>query len=449
MTIVIVAIIAIAGLYVLRTIGGPVNAVMALAMVTMCFLPKVLYGSTLADLTRSGIAGSEPRLMTYTVAIAVIVLMGVVAGKFSRSNLLLLPFVAFLIICFVFIWTPTGEVQAGMVHFLTAAAAWAAGSYAASCVDQDGKTGRTFMYWILGTVVVQLGISLLQFAGLPLFPTNAATAELVGSRINGSFGHPTTLGKILLLFVMVSLPFTRSKMRQTRVAAWAVILGSMPMFVMSGGRANFFSAVVIILIWTLLLPRGKALGSKLAIPIVIGIAAFASAGVWVARFEEDPEGSTRQHFNDVATALIPANPLAGTGPNTYITTAGPTDLLTAQGWPVHNSVLLAAVEIGVGGALLLFGPLVLAFFTAWRRRSEDNHQGDFARAYVASTPGIALVALTGWGMMSDTLPVWLFFVAFCIEKQRAKSTSPVFSTGKLKAAEIPNLTRIRTKRESS
>ncbi len=167
------------------------------SMVTMCFLPKVLYGSTLADLTRSGIAGSEPRLMTYTVAIAVIVLMGVVAGKFSRSNLLLLPFVAFLIICFVFIWTPTGEVQAGMVHFLTAAAAWAAGSYAASCVDQDGKTGRTFMYWILGTVVVQLGISLLQFAGLPLFPTNAATAELVGSRINGSFGHPTTLGEDL------------------------------------------------------------------------------------------------------------------------------------------------------------------------------------------------------------------------------------------------------------
>ncbi len=194
------------------------------------------------------------------------------------------------------------------------------------------------------------------------------------------------------------------------------------------------------------------MGSKLAIPIVIGIAAFASAGgVWVARFEEDPEGSTRQHFNDVATALIPANPLAGTGPNTYITTAGPTDLLTAQGWPVHNSVLLAAVEIGVGGALLLFGPpLFSPSSLPGVVVVRTTTKGDFARAYVASTPGIALVALTGWGgMMSDTLPVWLFFVAFCIEKQRAKSTSPVFSTGKLKAAEIPNLTRIRTKRESS
>lgn len=417
MTIALVLIITIAGLCILRAVGGQVNTVMALAMTTMCFLPKVLYGSTLADLTRSGISGSQPRVMTYTVAIVIIVFLGLAAGRFSRANLLFLPFGFFLFINYAFVWTPTGEVQAGLIHFLTAVAAWAAGTYTSSCVDRDDKTGRTFIYWILAIVILQLGISMLQFAGIQLFPTNAVTAELVGSRINGSFGHPTTLGKVLLLFVMVSLPFTRSTLRQTRVAAWAAIIGSMPMFVMSGGRANFFSAIGMILIWTLLLPRGRALGSKIAIPVIIGIVGAASAGVWAARFEEDPEGSTRQHFNDVALALIPSNPLNGTGPNTYITTAGPTDLLTAQGWPVHNSVLLAAVEIGIGGAALLFGPLLVAFFLSWRRRSEDSTRGDFARAYVASTPGVALVALTGWGMMSDTLPLWLFLVGFCLQQQ--------------------------------
>ncbi|WP_284983040.1 O-antigen ligase family protein [Arthrobacter sp. efr-133-TYG-118] len=423
MTVAII-VVAVAGLYILRTVAGPVNTIMALAMTTMCFLPKVLYGGTEADLTRSGIAGSEPRILTYTVAIAIIAILGVLAGRWLRVNLLLLPFVAFLVICYGFVWTQTGEVQAGMVHFLTAAAAWAAGAYAATCVDKDAKTGRTFVYWILGTVLLQLGISFLQFAGVPLFPTNAVTSELVGSRINGSFGHPTTLGKVLLLFMMVCLPFTRSAIRQTRLAAWAAILATFPMFIMSGGRANFFSAVVMILIWTLLLPRGRALGSKLAIPLVVGIAGFASAGVWVARFEEDPTGDTRQHFNDVAMALIPGNPVAGTGPNTYITTAGPTDALTAQGWPVHNSALLAAVEIGIVGAALLFLPLVIAFIVAWRQRREDSSVGDFARAYVASTPGIALVALTGWGMMSDTLPLWLFLAAFCFQQQLSSQLTP-------------------------
>ncbi|MDP9982280.1 O-antigen ligase [Pseudarthrobacter oxydans] len=355
--------------------------------------------------------------MTYTAGIAIILVFAVFAGRLSGANRLILPFVIFLSFCYAFVWLQTDEVQAGMVHFLTAAAAWVAGAYAASCVGRDGKSGKQFLYWVLATVLVQLVISVLQFAGLPLFPTNAATSELVGSRVNGSFSHPTALGKVLLLFLMVCLPFTRSIDRPARVAAWAVVAMSFPMLVLSGGRANFFSAVVMILLWTLLLPRGRAVASKVAIPLAMATIAFASAGVWAARFEEDPEGSTRQHFNEVAMALIPANPVAGTGPNTYITTAGPTDALTAQGWPVHNSALLASVEIGILGAVLLFLPLLIVFLLAWRQRRDDTKTGDFARAYVSALPGIALVALTGWGMMGDILCLWLFFAAFCYQQQ--------------------------------
>lgn len=419
MTIAIL-LLAVAGLYIFHAVAGRVNTIMAVAMSTMCFLPRVLYGGTSADVTRSGISGSEPRIMTYTVGIAVIAALGVLTFRHSGANRLFFPLVAFLLFCYSFVWEPTGEVQAGMLHFFTAVAAWSAGLFVSSCVDRDGKTGQQFIYWILATVMLQLVISVLQFAGLPLFPTNAATSELVGSRINGSFGHPTTLGKVLLLFQMVCLPFTRSSVSHTRVAAWSAVVASLPMLVLSGGRANFFSAIVMVLLWTLLLPRGKALASKVAIPLVVATVGFGSAGVWVARFEEDPEGSTRQHFNEVAMALIGGNPIAGSGPNTYITTAGPTDALTAQGWPVHNSVLLGSVEIGVVGTALLFLPLLVAFFVSWRQRREDTKVGDFARAYVASSPGVALVALTGWGMMSDTLPLWLFIAAFSYEQQVRK-----------------------------
>lgn len=420
-------LLAVAGLYVFHALAGTVNTIMAIAMSTMCFLPKVLYGSTAADVTRSGISGSEPRIMTYTVGIAVIAAAGALLARQSRANRLFIPFIAFLLFCYSLVWEPTGEVQAGMVHFLTAAAAWTAGLFASSCVERDKKSGQQFIYWILATVLVQLVISVLQFAGLPLFPTNAATSELVGSRVNGSFGHPTTLGKVLLLFQMVCLPFTRSSEARTRRVAWIAVGAGFPMLVLSGGRANFFSAIVMVLLWTLLLPRGRALASKVAIPLVVATVGFASAGVWIARFEEDPEGSTRQHFNEVAMALIPVNPIAGTGPNTYITTAAPTDTLTAQGWPVHNSALLASVEIGIMGTALLFFPLLVALFVAWRRRRDDTKVGDFARAYVASSPGIALVALTGWGMMSDILALWLFLAAFCYQQQLQNPIRPSLS----------------------
>ena len=431
MTIVIF-LLATAGLFIFYAVAGRVNTIMAIAMSTMCFLPRVLYGGSLADLTRSGISSSEPRIMTYTVGIAAIAIIGLLAGRRLGSNFMFFPLVAFLLFCYTFVWAQTGEVQAGMVHLLTAAAAWAAGAYAASCVDRDQKTGQIFVYWILATILLQLVISALQFVGIQMFPTNAVTSELVGSRVNGSFGHPTTLGKVLLLFLMACLPFTRSALRRTRSGAWMAVVASFPMFVLSGGRANFFSAVVMILLWTLLLPRGRASASKVTIPLGMAIVGFASAGVWFARFEEDPEGSTRQHFNEVALALIPGNPFAGTGPNTYITTAGPTDMLTAQGWPVHNSVLLASVEIGVLGTLLLFMPLLIAFGVAWRRRREDSKSGDFARAYVSAFPGISLVALTGWGMMSDVLSLWLFLAAFCYQQQlsnMARDRTLAYSAG--------------------
>jgi hypothetical protein len=396
---------------------------MILMLISLCFLPKVVFGGAASDVARSGISGSEPRIMTYTLAVILIVLAAVISRPKSMSIGPLLPLLGFLLLSFHFVWEQTGEVQAGMVHFLTAIGAWVAGSYVSSITNVDKESGRVFIYWVAGITLLQLAIACLQIVGVQLFPTNAITSELVGSRVNGSFGHPTTLGKVLLLFEMLALPFTRSLRRGNRNAAWLTILASMPMLVLSGGRANFFAAMLALLLWTLFLPRGRALGAKFAIPIGAGIVAVASAGMWVSRFEEDPVGLTRQHFNDVALALIPDNPIAGTGPNTYITTAGPTDPLTAQGWPVHNSFLLASVEIGILGAALIFLPLLIVLLRSLRDRKLDNTAGDFSRAYVCTAPGIAMVAFSGWGMMSDALVLWMFVAGVCYQKQSHQKDS--------------------------
>ena len=50
--------------------------------------------------------------------------------------------------------------------------------------------------------------------------------------------------------------------------------------------------------------------------------------------------------------------------------------------------------------------------------------GMYARAVLASLPGIMIVALTGWGMMSDTLPLWLFVLGFCAEQIRRPTETP-------------------------
>ena len=417
-------VIGIAGLIALLVIGhflGSLNVLLPLMLGSLCFLPRVLLGGTVADQTRAAISGAEPRVMTYTVAICLVVLVAIFLRRQGTLWMTFGAFGLFLLVWIFLVWDGNAEQWSGVVHLGIAALAWVAGSYISTLVKTGDKSERVLAGWLFLIVFVQVVISVAQIVGIPLFPLGASVAADTGliGRVNGSFGHPTTLGKILLLLSVLLLPLTKSTDRKARrFAWWAICLSAIP-FIFSGGRANFFGAIMMIVIWAMTSEGVQHIGRRVMIPLAaIGVVA-ASAGVWLGRFETGEIGGYRAHFSAVATHQIEIRPWwIGTGPSTYVTAVGPFDALTATGWPVHNSVLLAIVELGFIGATLLFLPILILIARAWRARRSPSANGRYARAVLASFPGISIVALTGWGLMSDTLPLWLFVLGFCAEQIR-------------------------------
>ncbi len=131
----------------------------------------------------------------------------------------------------------------------------------------------------------------------------------------------------------------------------------------------------------------------------VGVAALMASGVVIARFEEDPDGGVRGEISAYAVSLMQAFPISGVGPNAYVYANSP---LTGSFIPVHNSFLLAAVELGIPGAILLLMPAAVVVSRAWGARRLER-AGYPARAVIAGSLPVALVAFTGWGMLGTSI----------------------------------------------
>jgi hypothetical protein len=371
-------------------------------------------------------------LMHVTVAAA-----GVVALLSLTRRIVPISFIGlgvFLLFGLGFAWGFSDEHVRGTLSIICAVLAWVAGAYFGTKSSGLGEVRKFIAGLVLLVVIVETVICVLQIMGYPIFETAGRTADLTSGRANGTFSHPSVVGKVMIILMMLILPLTRSSDRVVkRLSSSALAIAFFPIF-LSGSRANIAAAVLIAVLWTLLSPRVEPLRKRIWLPSAAVVVTLIFLDDIVARFAQDPEGQSRQHFMGAAFQQLQLTPLTGVGPTSYVSAVGRFDWLTAQGWPVHNTFLLQIVEIGLIGAAFFFAPLAIQFFAALPKMRVTGHQGDVARALVVCTVALAgPVGSTGWGLLTDhVLYLWFFVTAYSASQTQAPSSSVPLSEARVR-----------------
>jgi O-antigen ligase len=200
---------------------------------------------------------------------------------------------------------------------------------------------------------------------------------------------------------------------------------------LSQGRANILAAFTTIIFWALLSGRRRSLALRLGLPLIVVLAALPFAGSIAKRIEEDPNGGPRAGLTATAYEQIDREPW-GVGPNSYVAVVSAYSSVVALGYPVHNTFLLTAAELGIPGAILFWLPIAGLLVLAIRSRRRDGFAGSFAIAILASAPGLYVVNATGWGMLSlFPLPLWFLVCGIAysqfVPRKRSRGTSRIRS----------------------
>jgi O-antigen ligase len=366
----------------------------------------------------AGIAQGEP-LTTYTIAL-VATLLFLMARRRVHLELDFLPLLAFLAIMTPAYWGLSSMTAAGLVHYVVAVAALLIGTALGADAASSAAARRMVTLVALAVVLLQLAISVLQLVGLDPLPLDADTAARMGSRVHGTINHPNNLGKALLLLAALVLPLTDETDRRIRIPAfWTVGLAGL-VIAMTVGRANIVAYIVLVVLYSMIRPTTGKSKMRFALPAAAAIVSLPFLPLFIARLRDDPGGGSRGHMTRVALDQIMSSPVLGIGPNNYVHVVGQRDRLTASGLPVHNSYLLAIAEVGLVGALLIFGPMLLRVARAWRRRSRPGPAGRNAAALVAVNVALVVVVATGWAMLSTfLLPLWMLVFGYLDTKRRA------------------------------
>lgn len=358
-----------------------------------------------------GIAGSVPQLSTYAIVMLAGFLM--VGGHRSvrYSWPIVMPLILWMTGGLLFFWPATGEVWAGALQISIGIAGWFVGNFVGKRAILEPAVGRAIAVTAFGIIFAQLVLVLMQRAGIPVNAMDASGSSLFAGRFNGSMGHPNDLGKVVFLILAAALPFVDSVPPAWRRLIALGFVGGFAVLVFTGGRAVAISSLMLLCAWVLLAPTSREnLGRKATLLLTAALVSLGVIGTLLSRFDEDPGGGARDVLMNVAASEILQHPLTGVGLNSYVTVVGRSDSLTASGVPVHNALFLAAGEMGIPGAIALLVPFLLCLKMAWRLRSATTIAGSFARATLAASPGIALTAWTGWGLLGGSVLPLLFFV---------------------------------------
>jgi hypothetical protein len=345
-----------------------------------------------------GIAAPTLRPTTYLVAVGCIFLCILFTRGAHKGVLIWIPFALSLAAGASFVWGGGPAQESGILQLMLAPAAWAIGKSLSTHLAAEN--GRFVVRAVASVIFLQLVVCTLQTLGVDVNPMEATQEAILGSRANGTLGHPNDLGKVMFLLLAMLLPFGRSLTR-TDSNLWKVAIGSaFVVLAMTGGRAVSAGALCMLTLWAVLAPRERSKkGGKL---IGLGVALSASAflaGSLLARFDEDPQGGSRSTLTNIAWAQIGSDPWSGVGPNSYVDAVGSYDALTASGVPVHNAFLLALAELGIVSTALLITPFVIGALFSVRRLNLSDEAGEASRVFVAALPGLYLIGTTGWGIL--------------------------------------------------
>jgi hypothetical protein len=346
-----------------------------------------------------------------------------------------IPILVYLLLGLNTFWQGNAEQFAGAFTILLAVCACGGARFLSDHFDR-----RLLAYTLLGIVMLELVVCVLQTLGYDLFPTYGA-AELEASRANGTLGHPGGLGKVLTVLMVLALPLSRAADERTRKVALVAIVMSLIPIGLTESRANFVAVIATLIVWIVLLPREKN-SRKLGFFSVIFVVGLFFSETIISRFVADPSGGGRAHFLEVALQQIPKTPWFGVGPDSYLSVLGQTDALTAQGWRVHNIFVLEVVELGIIGGVLFFLPLLIGAVKSLKRYRAPGVEADFARAYLAVIPGFIVMGVTGWGLMNSwMLFCWMFMFAFALAQSSGVRKTPTEPGLQAPAQKVAQLAR--------
>ncbi|WP_241549101.1 O-antigen ligase family protein [Gordonia alkanivorans] len=384
------------------SVGGRLT-IGAFLVASVFVVPVPLYGG---GGSYNEIAPSSPVLITSIVAVLICLVAILVSNRSLHASLVIIPLGLYLLAGYIFIW-PGDSVRASGVFLLACAClAWFVGANLFEwcfSVPRAWLITNLLLLLVVATQTIVCGFQYMEFSsgGGAAAVADGVASDLTG-RTSGTFAHPGTLGKLLFVIVSVSVVALESVETAVRRVALATILCSFVCVVLTQSRANIAALGVMVCIFLILSRSPERIRNreKRVAWVFLVIAGLVGVSVISARFAADPNGGERSHFLQVGLDQFWRAPAFGVGPNSYILEAGAYDRLTAEGWPVHNTILLIACELGVVGLISFALPFLASIARAIPRLRERSLSGSYARVAIASVPGLVIVLGSGWGMLN-------------------------------------------------
>lgn len=400
--------------------AGVLQALIATILVAYFVYPRILIGDVKNDGYFVGISWSHTVVLTCHVAIIFAFIYGAVRRRgFGLANLSpIIPLVVFAVLFYSIGWTQSRPLTAGFVHLLTVSASWIVGYVLFDALHSRRDGERILSKWIAGVGSFIAIVCILQALGFDINSNSTkllrsaagARDTIAGIRVVSTFNEPTAAGKFLFLLAIIAVVWLFGRDGLKRTSAIVLVGATLVVALLTQTRSNFAALGALLLLYALVVTRRNLFARVAFTGIVTALVVFSSISTWDARFSEG--GGIRVHTLEVALEYISSNPdvlWAGVGPNRYFEVLAPLDSWVAQGYPAHNYFIYLVVELGILGAFCYTLPFIALTAISTKTVRNRSHNSRLAKAWLCSLPGLLMIAMLGWGLLSVVAPA-LFVV---------------------------------------